>query len=119
MQVPEDMLKTLTEIRDLLLKHDFPDQGSFVGRLVEMAEEGRDAFATEVTGGAMWGGAGAAWEVGTFKGHKIPDAEAGQDEAIFRKALIRLAEKMDEAGIGTPRSRDIAGILRYWQEKGL
>lgn len=119
MHVPEDMLKTLTEIRDLLLKHDFPDQGSFVGRLVEMAEEGSEAFAAEVTGGAVWGGAGAVWEVGTFTGHKLPDAEASRDEAQFHKAIIRLAEQLDTIGIGTVRSRDIPGILRWWRKKGL
>ncbi|MHB1157141.1 MAG: hypothetical protein ACYC26_09915 [Phycisphaerales bacterium] len=119
MQVPQNMIETLTEIRDLLLKHDFPGQGSVVGRLVKMAEENSDEFAAEVADGAVWGGAGAVWEVGTFKGHKLPDAEASQDEARFHTAIIRLAEQLDAVGIGTAGSRDIAGILRGWRANGL
>lgn len=119
MQVLEKMIETLSEIRDLLLKHGFPGQGAFIDRLIDTAQEDREGFAAGVSGGAVWGGAGAVWEVGTFKGHRIPDAEAGKDEALFRKAITRLAEEMDEAGIGTARSRDIAGILKYWQDMGL
>ena len=119
MQIPEKMIETLSEIRDLLLKHDFPGQGAFIARLIETAQEDSEEFAAGVSGGDVWGGAGAVWEVGTFKGHKISDAEAGKDEVLFRKAIIRLAEEMDKAGIGTPRSRDIAGILKYWQRMGM
>jgi len=63
-----------------------------------------------LTGIEMWGGAGAVWETPPFD---------KSDEKLFHETIIRIASIMDSLGIGTDRSRFIAGTLQSWLDKGL
>lgn len=119
MRIPAKMIDTLSVIRDLLLRGDFPGQAAFIEGAIRMAREDSDDFATSIAGVDMWGGSGAVWDVCGFGGRGAPEDEAKRDETAFRKAVIRLAEEMDELGIGTERSRYIADLFRQWQKQGL
>jgi hypothetical protein len=66
----------------------------------------------------MWGGAGAVWEVCLCQS-RTRSAEMQADEALFRRAIIRLAAIMDGLKVGTARSRDIARIFQGWLNKGI
>jgi hypothetical protein len=65
----------------------------------------------------MWGGSGAVWDVYLPRSHRSEQSKA--DERDFRRAIIRIAETMNQLKIGTDRSRFIAATFQGWLDKGL
>ena len=57
----------------------------------------------------MWGGPDAVRDVYL----------TGDDERVFRKAIIRIAAAMDQLKVGTERSRSIAKTFQKWLDEGL
>jgi hypothetical protein len=64
-----------------------------------------------LAGTEMWGGAGAVWE--------SPLEESPTDKKSFRETVIQIALSIERLGLGTDRSRFIAGTLQSWLAKGI
>jgi hypothetical protein len=99
------MIATLNELVRLLAKHDHHGKARVVQGLVEALQAGNQTeFVTLLHSVDMWGGSGAVWEVG----------ELGEDKQAFQCAIIQLSADMDQAGLGTERSRFIASTFVEW-----
>lgn len=103
------MIDTLRELRDILTRQGHPGQARVVDRLIQLHDHDPEEFQRLLQSVDMWGGSGAVWEVGSL----FTDARR------FGELIIRLAEEMDAAGLGTPRSQDIANTFRSWRGQGL
>jgi hypothetical protein len=103
------MVETLRAVSEILWKQDHPGQAEVVDRLIQLHENDRVEFRRLLQSIDMWGGSGAVWEV----------APLGDDDRRFCQLIVRLAEEMEAARLGTDRSRDIAGIFRYWLAQGI
>jgi len=68
-------------------------------------------------GTEMWGGAGAVWEVNIGAFQKSQDEKT--DRGAFFRLFIRLAETINQMGLGTDRSNFIAATFQTWLDKGL
>jgi hypothetical protein len=103
------MKATLTELHRLLSVHDHPGQAEILDHLIGLHDTNREEFVRVLQSNAMWGGAGAVWEVSPM----------GADERVFRSIIVILADEMDRTNVGFERSRSIAETFRVWNEQGL
>jgi hypothetical protein len=109
--------QALKEIEGLLRKYRHYGHADYVEEILASLETPQPDH-DRLRGLGMWGGAGAVWEVNL----PYPQQESEltkADQLAFLKAIIRLAEMMNQMGIGTERSREIAATFRYWIAKGL
>jgi hypothetical protein len=103
------MTETLDELRDILQRQGHPGQADFVDRLLQLQERDPEEFRDLLQSATMWGGAGAVWEVYPL----------GDDNRRFGQLVVRLVGEMEPAGLGTPRSRQVAGVFSQWLAAGI
>jgi len=103
------MLDVLTALEKLLREHRHHGQACVVARLRNLYDCDQAEFTKLCQSVDVWGGSGAVWDCVGFD----------QDENAFRAAIIRLADEMQAADIGTERSRYIASVFRKWQSAGI
>jgi hypothetical protein len=103
------IVETLRELRDVLVREGYHGQAEMVDRLIQLYDTDLDAFRRRLQSVDLWGGAGAVWEVNP----------GGPERRRFHELIIRLAEEMQAAGLGTARTQDIADTFRSWLAKGL
>jgi hypothetical protein len=116
MEPTRTLRQDLTVIAELLRKYRRYGQARVVEDvLVTLETSGPDY--KRLRGIDMWGGAGAVWE--TVVGSPQGDTEEKTDRTDFFRAIVRLADTMDHAGIGTDRTRNIRKTFQSWVEKGL
>jgi hypothetical protein len=58
MQILEKLIETLSKIRDLMLRHDYPGQGTSIDRLIKTAQEDNERLAAGIANGKIYGEAG-------------------------------------------------------------
>jgi hypothetical protein len=103
------MLDVLTSLEELLRNHKHEGQARAIARLRSLYNRDQMEFTKFLQSVDVWGGSGAVWDCAGF----------GADENAFRAAIIRLADKMQAANIGTERSSYIAAVFRKWQSATL
>ena len=103
------VIETLRELRDILIRQDWPGQAEIVDRLIQLHDSDPEAFRQLLQGVDMWGGSGAVWEVNPL----------GTEGKRFGQLIVGLADEMQAAGLGTVRSQQIASTFRSWLAKGL
>jgi hypothetical protein len=108
---PRTLIPILGQLEQILRRNDHPGQANYVAAVATIAEWDPIAVIPALTSGAMWGGSGAVWEVGTF--------DSATDRREFSKLLMQLVEAMKAQGINSPGADDRAAILSQWIEKGL
>jgi hypothetical protein len=107
---PERFVPVLTELRDLLLKHELIESATFVAELIDLAHLDSEELPSRLQGGRVWGmGLADVSFAGNVDG---PEEELNADDVRFRHLLIQLANEMKAQGINTERSDVIAGALR-------
>ena len=107
----DPIVLTLREMASVLKANGHTGQGEYVAALATIGEWDQGAMIPGLCSGAMWGGAGAVWEVGEFASH--------EEKRSFWSLVIRLAGEMRSAEIRTQVADDIAAILREWVAKGI
>ena len=113
------IVETLAELRDLLRKYGFHGQADIIQDILDRHSTDTQDFVDALQGVAMWGGAGAVWEVGDFTENGVAGPRAKADRRRFMRAIISLAQEMDRADLGTDRSRFIAATFSSWLDKEL
>jgi hypothetical protein len=117
MKVGNDALdRDLSEIAKLLRKYQRYGHASVVDEILATLKTPGPDY-TRLCGIDMWGGAGAVWEA--YPSSLQESDEAKADKTAFRGAFVRLADTMNQMGIGTDRSRFIRTIFQSWLDKGL
>jgi hypothetical protein len=110
------LIRDLNEIAQLLYKYKHYGQLRAVEQIRDTLNTSRPDY-ERLCGIEMWGGSGAVWEV------HLPESfhseQSKSDEGVFRRAIVRIAETMNELEIGTDRSRFIAATFQSWLDKGL
>jgi hypothetical protein len=106
----EVLKEDLTRLASLHQKYRNYGQLAVLEQIIATFDTPRPDF-DRLAGNEMWGGAGAVWE--------SPLEETPADKKSFRETVIRIASTIDTLGIGTDRSRFIAGTLQSWLDKGL
>jgi hypothetical protein len=115
---PESFVPLLDAIRDILLRHDYLAQATWVADLIDLAHLQSSNFARELGGGEMWGSAGSVADVVGLRHSLDPvDAEAERDSLELRRLLIRLAEQMKAQGISSEASEFVANSIRRGLER--
>ena len=99
---PESFVSVLDAIRDILLRHDFLAQATFVAELIDLAHLQSSDFARQLGYGGMWGSMGSVADVVDLRRSFDPvDAETRQDSIELQRLLIRLADQMKAQRIST------------------
>jgi hypothetical protein len=97
----EELISTLTRITEILRDNGYSAQADAVRRPLGFLTTGDELNCIKyLTTVDIWGGSGAAWEVGYFQNTN--------DEVEFRKCFIRLALLMHQSGFKFSRADDIA-----------
>ena len=107
----DPIIVTLREMAHLLEANSFPGQAAYVAALATIGEWDQAAMIPGIRSGAMWGGAGAVWEVGTFS--------SLEQKHLYWKKVVRLAQEMRVAGLELERVECIASVLQGWLASGL
>lgn len=122
---PESFVPLLDAIRDILLRHDFIGQATYVADLIDLAHLRSSDFASKLGGGKIWGSAGSVADGVDLRPSRDPvDAETERDSIELTRLLIQLAEQMKAQGISSERSEFVAhvfgeGLERRRRERGL
>jgi hypothetical protein len=113
------MLTELKLIRDLLSKHGFGGLAGVVDALVGLKESDDPSFPERLNDIAMWGGAGAVWEV-IFDplGVSPNQDEVNRDKLAFMQAFVDLVEDMEREGIASARASEIGSVFKEWVQGG-
>jgi hypothetical protein len=114
--VPDMLSRKLNQIAELLHKYGHHAQGAVVDSILDSIRAPEPDY-KELAGIEMWGGAGAVWEVLLTPSSNSREEQA--DKESFQKAIVAIADAMDQLGIGTDRSRFIAKTFQGWLDKGL
>lgn len=118
MAEPESFVPLLDAIREILLRHDYLAQATWVANLIDLAHLQSSNFSEELGGGGMWGSAGSVADVVGLRHSLDPvDAETEQDSLELRRLLIRLAEQMKVQGISSEGSEFVATAFRRGLER--
>jgi hypothetical protein len=107
---PRALIEILRQVEQILRRNDHPGQAAYVAAVATIAEWDSTAVAPALTSGAMWGGSGAVWEVGTF--------DVAGDRLEFYRTLMQLVEAMRAQGIDSPGANNRASILSQWIRNG-
>lgn len=96
------LIPMLSEIERLLVKCGYPWQAENVRKLIDLQDTNEAEFVRLIQDGGMWGGSGAVWEVGPM----------GEDTVAFKKAMVQLAEEMEDVGLACKGSQFAACCFR-------
>jgi hypothetical protein len=110
------LYRDLNEIAQLLIKYKHHSQARVVEEILDTLKTPSPDF-ERLRGIDMWGGAGAVWEV--YLPQLFNSEQSKAAEGDFRRAIIRIAETMNQMGIGTDRSQFIAATFQRWLDNGL
>jgi hypothetical protein len=108
---PRTLIEILTQLEPILRRNEHPGQADYVAAVATIAEWDPIAAVPALTSGAMWGGSGAVWEVGTF--------ESAAERREFFQLLMQLVVAMKASGISSAGASDRAATLSQWIEQGL
>ena len=108
---PDNLVPLLKEIAGLLEKNGHPGQAEYVSALATVAYWDSTAATPGLISGAMWGGSGSVWEVGTFNSR--------EERRQFMQALLRLVDEIRQAGITAPGAESCAAIMTNWLKSGI
>jgi hypothetical protein len=100
------LISILRRLEAILRRNDHPGQADYVAAVATIAEWDYTAIGPALSSGAMWGSAGAVWEVGQF--------ERADDQHCFWRLLVQLAEAMKNQRIESPAAESTAEILSQW-----
>jgi len=101
----KEVIKTLTRIVEILNENGHVGQAEAVNKPLQyLHQDNIDDFLKTFKTVDIWGGSGAAWEVGVFSTKQI--------EKEFQNCFIRLAELIKEAGIKFKPTNQIANIFK-------
>jgi hypothetical protein len=98
MEYTSTLRQDLDVIAELLRKYRHYGQARVVEEVLATLETSGPDY-KRLLGISMWGGAGAVWE--TVVGSPQGGTEEKTDRTDFFRAIVRLADTMDHAGIGT------------------
>src|SRR5574340_113235 len=107
----ERLVPLLREIAQLLEMNGHPGQAEYVSALATVADWDPTAVVPGLTSGAMWGGSGSVWEVGTWNSR--------DDRRRFMELLLRLVEQMRQDGINSPGAESFAAMMSNWLKSGV
>jgi len=106
----EEFVVTMNRIVELLLDNGYPYQADAVKKPLEyLHSDDKENFLKYFLTVDIWGGSGAAWEVGRFKSRKV--------EIEFETCFIKLAELMKQTGIRNGKAQSIAKYFKKDIEK--
>lgn len=101
-----ELVKTMSQIVELLNDNGFICQAAAVEKPLQYLNyDDKKNFLKTFLTIDIWGGSGAAWEVGGFKSR--------QTEVEFQSCFIKLAELMKQTGI---KSRKAESVARFFKE---
>lgn len=107
----ETLIPLLKEIAQVLERSGHQGQAEYVSALATVTYWDVTAVQPGLTSGAMWGGSGSVFDVGTFN---------SKDE--HRKSLhllLQLAEEIRRAGINSSGAEFAATAIPKWLESGI
>jgi hypothetical protein len=101
----QNLVDTLTRIVEILEANGHNAQADAVNKPLQyLHQDDVDNFLKHFKTVDIWGGSGAAWEVGTFKTKQV--------EREFENCFIRLSELLKETGIKFKPANQIASIFK-------
>jgi hypothetical protein len=101
----QQLVGTLTRIAEILNENGHNAQADAVNKpLHYLHQDDIDNFLKAFKTVDIWGGSGAAWEVGTFSTRQI--------EREFESCFIRFSELLKETGIKFKPAEQIANIFK-------
>ena len=108
---PSEFIKTMEKISHLLFENGFEGQANaFLKPIQYLKENDVEKFEQNFNTVDIWGGPGAAWEVGGFTSWKT--------EREFLVQFRKLIQLMKEAGIKNGKAKSIDKLfLRTMEEK--
>ena len=110
----------LRTLERLLRDYKYYAQANAIEDLLELRAAGDEAgFRREVVGVTIWGGSGSVADA-DLRNHTGPEHPTAREDArAHDRALVALAEALDSAGLGTPRTRQVAATYREWLNAGI
>ena len=101
----DQLILTMTSIIELLRENGFSAQADAVTKPLEyLYADDKVNFIKHLLTVDIWGGAGAAWEVGGFPTRQL--------EKEFQTHFIRLVEQMRQTGIKNGKADSVANFFR-------
>ena len=101
----QELVGTLSRIVEILNENGFNAQANAVNKPLQyLDQDDIDNFLKSFKTVDIWGGSGAAWEVGDFPTKQI--------EREFESCFIKLSELLNETGIKFKPADQIANIFK-------
>ncbi|MBL7976431.1 MAG: hypothetical protein JNJ85_16045 [Candidatus Kapabacteria bacterium] len=106
-----ELISTMTRIAEILHNIGYHPQADAVKKPIEYLHlNDRDNFVRSLLSVDIWGGSGAAWEVGLFPSKQI--------EREFETYFIQLVELMQQCGIKNNKASSVAEFFKKNLEYG-
>ena len=106
----EELIETLTRILELLRDNGYSYQANAIRKPLQyLYSDDEKNFVKYLLTSDIWGGSGAAWEVGGLKPREV--------EREFEKNFIKLAELMKQTGIKSSKAESVSGFFKSNIEK--
>lgn len=102
----------LSELEQLLQAHGQPHFANLARRAHDAYLTNPEEFQKQMASVDWWGGSGALWEV------NLRDQSDDRNlDQHFMTLIVRLVDALEEEGLATPRSRQVADVFREWLSK--
>lgn len=117
------MVESLQILASLLTKYEYTSHAEEIRKMLRAGEHDSELLLTWVSGPSVFGGAGSVMDVPLWPGPGGPGHGPGprdhaRDQSEQFRALIRIADALEELGRSTSLVDQHAKILRRLVEKG-
>jgi hypothetical protein len=110
----------LRTLERLLRAYKYYAQANAIEDMLELRAAGDEAgFRREVLGATIWGGAGSVADANLRVEAGPEHPMAADDARAHDAAMVALADALEAAGLGTPRTRQVAATFRDWLKAGI
>jgi hypothetical protein len=100
-------------LRRLLVKYGRAGQAEIIDRIITLGAEGdRAGFVEALQGGEIWGSSGSVVDTAGLTHDPPRTPEAERDSVEFRRALLRIADEMENQSIASEGSRFVGRVFK-------
>ena len=100
----DEFILTMTRLVELLHANNHSPQAFAIQEPLQyLIANDKNNFLKTLNTVDIWGGAGAAWEVGSFR--------TREDEREFQECFVKLVELMNEIGIKNSKAKNVARLF--------
>ena len=112
-----DVLDILTRLEKLLMKYKVISSPFL--QLRDLYEQDKEAFWDKINSLVWWGGSGSYADIILKATGQITAKEELEDNRAYRRAMIDLANAMEQSGISNEGANFIAETFQKWEEEGI